>query len=305
MRNLVSLADIESSEVSALSARAACFGAGEAVPPRLEGMAVGLLFVTTSTRTRTSFWRAATKLGADVACFGPGDLQLNTGETIADTARVMAGYLDMLVVRTNADMDQMRALAQTDDLAVVNALTEDEHPTQAIADLAMLTEEFGDLSGRHILYLGEGNATAVSLAHATMHTPGLQLTVVTPSGYGMPDFVWDDVAAARDRIREQHTIHDLDLQADAVYTSRWQQMGVSKPDADWMTMFEPYRVSEKLTQRCGHDETIFMHDLPAVRGQEVDAEVLDGPMSRAFRQAFHKYTAAAAVLEWCADGDAA
>lgn len=300
MRNLISLSDVEQDEMRAMVERAVSFGAGTAVPPRLSGMAVGLLFATTSTRTRTAFWRAATRLRADVACFGPGDLQLNTGETIADTARVMSGYLDALVVRTNGELAETRALGEVPELAVVNALTEYEHPTQAIGDLAMLVEEFGSLDGRHVLYVGEGNATAVSLAHATLRTPGLRLTMLTPAGYGVPDYLWTDVAAAGGRIREQHSIDDLDVTADAIYTSRWQQMGVSKADPNWLTVFEPYRVTEKLMHLYGHRDTIFMHDLPAVRGQEVEAAVLDGPASRAFRQAFHKYTAATAVLEWCA-----
>ncbi|HEV7652736.1 MAG TPA: ornithine carbamoyltransferase [Actinophytocola sp.] len=298
MRSLISLLDISGEDVAGIVDNAVKYA--EQRPPRsLDGRAVGIYFRRSSTRTRTSFWRAATLLGADAIAFGPDDLQLTTGETLADTARVLSGYLDVLVVRTNDDMAELRELDAAGGLGVVNALTRYEHPTQALADLATLQEEFGELAGRHVVYVGEGNSTAQALVFAAALTPGLRLTVVTPPDYGLPADVFTTAAAA-DRVRQCHSFDDVERPADAVYTSRWQTMGVAKANPDWPTAFLPYRVTAGLLDRVGTAHTVFLHDLPAVRGQEVTDEVLDGPRSRAWRQSLHKMTAAAAVLQWCA-----
>jgi ornithine carbamoyltransferase len=303
MRSFISLTETTADDVTSIVERAVKLGGGPARDTTLRERSVGVYFRRTSTRTRTAFTMAAARLGADVIAFGPSDLQLNTGESVPDTARVLGGYLDILVVRTNDEMAEMRAFADADGApAVVNALTDDEHPTQAMADLATVREEFGTLAGLHLLYVGEGNSTARALVYATALTPGLALTVVTPPGYGLPDDVYERAArlgGGADRITGSHAIEDV-READAVYTSRWQQMGVSKADPAWLDAFTPYQVTDGLLDRVGHSRTVFLHDLPAVRGQEVTDEVLDGARSRAWRQAFHKMTAAMAVLEWCA-----
>jgi ornithine carbamoyltransferase len=293
MRSLISLPDISPDDVAWIVDRAVKL-ADNAPPATLQGRAVGTYFRRSSTRTRTSFWRAATLLGAEVITFGPDDLQLCTGESLADTARVLGGYLDILVARTNDDIAELRQLAGAGGPAIVNALTRNEHPTQALADLATLQEQFGELAGRHLLYIGEGNSTARALAHATAVTPDFQLTLITPPGYGIPDELLSE------RIVQLHAVPDLAQPVDAVYTSRWQTMGVAKDDPDWLSAFRPFQVTDALLDRVGNAKTLFLHDLPAIRGQEVTDAVLDGPRSIAWRQAYHKMTAAMAVLEWCA-----
>lgn len=307
MRSLISLVDVPASELAAIVGRGVELGKTPDAPRSLANRAVGIYFRRTSTRTRTSFWRAATRLGADVITFGPEDLQLTTGESFSDTARVLSSYLDLLVVRTNGDLAELRELAAVGSLGIVNALTEYEHPTQAIADLVTLTEQFGDLDGRHLLYVGEGNSTAAALVHAAALTPGMRLTLLTPPGYGLPDAAFAQAEAlggpgsdAATRIVQRHAVEAVDGEVDAVYTSRWQTMGVQKADPDWMQRFLPYRVTAELFARLRAPHTVFLHDLPAIRGQEVTDEVLDGADSVAWRQAFHKMTAAMAVLEWCA-----
>lgn len=301
MRSMISLTDLDADELAAIVDRCVDLGknpdAGAGV---LAGRAVGIYFSKTSTRTRTSFWRGATRLGADVITFGPDDLQLNTGESVADTARVLSSYLDALVVRTNGDIAELRAFAAAGALGVVNALTEHEHPTQAIADLGTLKEHFGELAGRHVVYVGEGNSTTAALVHATARTPGLRLTVLTPPGYDLDDHAYTLAAdlGAGDRIQRRHDPGEVTGPVDAVYTSRWQTMGVPKADPDWIVHFRPFQVDGAFLERLGNP--VFLHDLPAVRGQEVTDEVLDGANSIAWRQAFHKMTAAMAVLEWCA-----
>lgn len=302
MRNLISLTELTPAELDALVRRAARFGGTEPADKVLTGRAIGIFFNKPSTRTRASFWAAATRLGADVITFGPGELQLSTGESIEDTARVLGEYLDALVIRTNGDVQEMRRLGHNLKLAVVNALSWDEHPTQAIADLALLVEEFGELGGRHLLYVGEGNSTAAALALATALTPGFRLSLVCPSGYGLPEHLsgtLGELSGGAHQVGQYESFDEVTGPVDALYTSRWQTMGVAKADPNWLWAFKEYRVDTALLKQFSGPGTVFLHDLPAIRGQEVDDAVLDGPSSRAWRQAHHKMTAAMAVLEWC------
>ncbi len=198
----------------------------------------------------------------------------------------------------------MRSLAEQGEMSVINAMSENEHPTQALADLTTIKEAFGRLHDVHILYLGEGNNTAAALALAVSLTPGMRLTLATPEGYGLPE---GTLGRARDFARQSgaevvqhHDLARLPKGVDAVYTTRWQTMGEPKAEANWREKFEPFRVTQELMARVSGERTIFLHDLPAVRGGDVTDEVLDGPQSRAFRQARHKLSSALAALEWCA-----
>ncbi|WP_328942148.1 ornithine carbamoyltransferase [Streptomyces sp. NBC_00250] len=306
MRNLISLADLKPEQLARIVARAVEFGAGGVDDKPLTGRQVGVYFLKSSTRTRTSFWAGATRLGADVITFGPDELQLTTGETVEDTSRVLGQYLDALVVRTNGDVAEMRRLGGSPDLAVVNALSLDEHPTQAIADLTTLAEHFGDLAGRHVLVVGEGNSSGAALALAGALTPGLRITLLSPEGYEVPKTTMDlvDELSGGDHLVSRITDPAaVEGPVDAVYTSRWQTMGVPKADPDWLTSFEGFAVDREFFERYSGPDTVFLHDLPAVRGQEVTDEVLDGERSLAWRQAHHKMTAAMAVLEWCVVGE--
>lgn len=302
MRNLISLADLTPAELDRIVRRAVFFGRSGTDRRSLDGKQVGIHFRKSSTRTRTSFWSAATRLGADVITFGPSELQLSTGETVEDTARVLGQYLDALVVRTNEDVEEIRQLGSSPDLAVVNALSLDEHPTQAIADLATLTERFGSLDGLHLLVAGEGNSSGAALALAAALSPGLRLTLLCPSGYEVPKDkldLADELAGGQAPITQVTSPDEVEGPVDAVYTSRWQTMGVPKANPDWLRDFEGFQIDDAFLDRFGGPDTVFLHDLPAVRGQEVTDAVLDGPRSVAWRQAYHKMTAAMAVLEWC------
>lgn len=308
MRHLVSLVEVGPENLARLIDRALAFAADPAAVPSLAGKTVGIYFKRTSTRTRSAFTVAAIKLGAVPIAYGPADLQILTGETISDTARVLSGYLDALVIRTNESIDEMRAFASQDEMAVINAMSDTEHPTQAVADLVTMKEIFGRLRGVEILYVGEGNNTAAALALAVSLTPGMRLAVATPEGYGLQPEV---IESARRLCRQSGSVveqyHDLSAHPgafDVVYTTRWQTMGVQKPDPHWKEKFIPYRVTQDLMRRFSKNgTTVFMHDLPAVRGDDVVDEVLDGPRSVAFRQAKHKLTSAMAVLSWCLEGD--
>jgi ornithine carbamoyltransferase len=272
----------------------------------LKGKVAGIYFRGTSTRTRTAFHVGAMKLGAEVIAYGPNDLQIVTGETIEDTTRVLSNFLDVLVIRTNASIDEMVALAHQDTMSIINAMSDNEHPTQAIADLVTIKEALGRLHDVRVLYMGEGNNSAAALALAVAMTKQMHLTLVTPEGYGLSSIVIEKAEALASTsgtgstIIQHHDVNELPKSVDVVYTTRWQTMGVPKSDPDWEDKFKPYGITREIMARVSKPSgTIFLHDLPAVRGAEVSDEVLDGPQSRAFRQAHHKLTSAMAVLKLC------
>lgn len=301
-RRLISIDDLTDEDLRWIVRRGAEYRAGLAGADRpLDGAVVGILFRNTSTRTRTAFSAAALRLGGSLITYGPGDLQENTGETAGDTGEVLSRMLDVLVVRTAAGDGELRAYAASRRMAVVNAMSATEHPTQALTDLTTLTRRFGAVDGLRVLYAGEGNNTASALCLALSRFPGAQLHLRTPPGFGVePSFLERAAASAKAhdaRVEQRHDMADLP-EVDVVYTTRWQTTGTAKPVADWRTRFEPFRVDRAVLDRCG--ASVFLHDLPAHRGEEVTAEVLDGPASIAFDQAENKYHSARAVLEWCA-----
>jgi ornithine carbamoyltransferase len=208
--------------------------------------------------------------------------------------------LDVLVARTADDPAEMRVWAAQRRMAVVNAMSADEHPTQALADLTTLTLRFGAVQDLHVLYVGEGNNTAAALVRGLSRYPGVRLELRTPPGYGLAPEVRQRATASAARgavVLERHDLAELPKDVDVVYTTRWQTTGTSKPDADWRAVFAPFQVTSELMAAA--PDAVFMHDLPAHRGEEVTAEVLDGPAAIAFDQAENKMYSAMAVLEWC------
>jgi ornithine carbamoyltransferase len=309
-RHLISIDDLSDAELRGIVDRGVEFArgaeAGQVDPRRaLAGKVVGVYFRKTSTRTRTAFSSGALRLGAGLIAYGPDDLQLNTGESTEDTGRVMSLMLDVLVARTSGDPLEMRAWAEQRRMAVVNAMSADEHPTQALADLTTLARRFGASDGLNVLYMGEGNNSAAALALGLTRYRGTRLELRTPPGYGLDKAVLERASAQavvhRSSIAEYHDLENLSADFDVVYTTRWQTTGTSKPDPNWRRMFAPFQVTADVMDRAG--ATVFLHDLPAHRGEEVTAEVLDGPSSVAFEQAGNKLHSAMAVLEWCAAGD--
>ncbi|MCA6092615.1 ornithine carbamoyltransferase [Streptomyces sp. SCA3-4] len=302
-RGLFSLAELPPPLITSLTARSVELFHDPAAHDRpLAGQVAGVLFTRTSTRTRTAFTVGAVRLGAAPVTYGPGDLQLNTGESIPDTGRVLGAMLDLLVARTAGPLDELRRLSRHGRLPVVNAMAAEEHPSQGVCDLATLALTFGDLTGIRVLYLGEGNNTAVALAHGLAAVPGAHLTFATPAGYGVPE---DELRTAERRagtvgavVEQIHGLAAAPRNVDVVYTTRWQTTGTVKPDPGWREAFRPFHVDEALLDRW--PRASFMHDLPAHRGDEVAGRVLDGPRSLAWTQAAMKLPSAMAVLEWVA-----
>lgn len=300
MASLLSIDDLDDNDLRHLVWRGAQFSAGSAsASDVLCDKVVGIYFRKTSTRTRTAFSAGALRLGAQLVTYGPNDLQENTGETVEDTAAVLSGMLDVLVARAAGTQAELEAFAAYRRMAVVNAMSADEHPTQALTDLTTMARRFGDIDGLRVLYVGEGNNTASALTLALSRFKDTELHLRTPAGYGVdPRFLHTaEVNAKRSGsvTVERHDMAELPA-VDVVYTTRWQTTGTSKPDPEWRTLFAPFQVDSAVLAAS----PAFMHDLPAHRGEEVTAEVLDGPASIAFAQAENKFHSARAVLEWCA-----
>ncbi|WP_436520721.1 ornithine carbamoyltransferase [Actinoplanes sp. HUAS TT8] len=297
-RHLISIDDMTEPALRATVARGVDLSQ-RAEPTALAGAVVGIYFKKTSTRTRTAFTTAALRLGADVIAYGPQDLQLNTGETLRDTGRVLGRMLDALVVRTAGPTAELRELAD-ERLAFVNAMSEEEHPTQALADLTAMQRRLGRVDGLRVLYVGEGNNSATALALALSRFKDVHLEIRTPQGYGVPAGVLERTRGygvnTGFSVNEAHDLENLPRDFDVIYTTRWQTTGTTKADPRWREQFAPFQVQQELWARS--PGAVFMHDLPAHRGDEVTGEVLDGPASIAFDQAEMKMYSAMAVLCW-------
>jgi ornithine carbamoyltransferase len=238
----------------------------------LRGDTLVCFFEKPSTRTRVSFAAAAERLGMMPLLLRPDELQLGRGETIEDTARTLSGYAAAIVVRTFTH-ETVERLAEAATVPVVNALTDEHHPCQALADLLTLRERFGQLEGLRVAFVGAGNNVATSLVEAGA-LAGVEVVVASPPGY-------------EPSLPTAHVVADpleAVAGADAVYTDVWVSMGEDEERAERLTAFEPYRVDARL-MAAARPDAVFMHCLPAHRGEEVTAEVLDGPQSIVWRQA--------------------
>jgi ornithine carbamoyltransferase len=264
----------------------------------LDGEVVALYFAKPSTRTRVSFTVAVTRLGGTPEALGANDLQLGRGETIEDTARVLSSYARAFVVRT-FEQAKVERFAAAASIPVVNALTDTHHPCQALADLVTLHECFGALANLRVAYVGDGN----NVSHSLMEVgaiAGLDVVVATPPEYAPDDAIVQAAAETARRRRGSVTVtHDPTEAVDgahAVYTDVWLSMGDAEAERAARTAaLEPYRVTADLMARARTD-AVFMHCLPAHRGDEVTADVIDGPQSIVFAQAANRLCTEQAVL---------
>jgi ornithine carbamoyltransferase len=261
------------------------------------GTAIACLFDKPSTRTRVSFEVAAHRLGMLPIMLRPDELQLGRGEPLADTARVLSSYTAAIVVRTfaQATLDE---LADAASIPVVNALTDDHHPCQALADLLTLRRHYGYLEGIRLAYVGDGNNVAHSLMEAGALS-GMHVAIATPRGYEPDhDVTIGALALAAEHggsIQLGHDPRAAVANADAVYTDVWVSMGEDAERERRVTDLQGYQVDETL-MRAAAPEAVFMHCLPAHRGLEVTAEVIDGARSIVWEQAANRLPTAQATL---------
>jgi len=271
-------------------------GREAATSAALQGTYVAILFEKPSLRTRSTFEIAIRELGGDF--IDPSaDVALGTRESLADVGRSLERWVEGAVVRT---FDQARIVdlaMATSELRVINALSNDEHPCQALADCLTLQERWGTPQGRRVAYVGDGNNVATSFAQAATML-GITVHVASPEGFGLPDAVAADVERIARHGAELVQFTDPIAAVrgvDAVYTDVWTSMGREAEQAERNRLFAPYQVNDRLMAQAGPD-ACFMHCLPAHRGEEVTDSVIDGPTSVVFEQAENRLHSGKALL---------
>jgi ornithine carbamoyltransferase len=266
---------------------------------RLAGMSVALIFEKPSTRTRVSFEVGVASLGGHPLALSSSELQLGRGETIEDTGRVLSRYCDAIVLRTFGQ-ERLEALAAGATVPVVNSLSDYEHPCQILADMLTVVESKGDPAGRILAYLGDGNNVAHSLLLGGAML-GMHVRVATPAGFEpIPQVVEraEEIASeAGGSIEVGNNAQAAVGGADILYTDVWASMGQEREHAERVLVFTPFRIdAEKLSVAA--DDAIVMHCLPAHRGEEITAEVIDGPQSVVWDQAENRLHTQKALLLW-------
>ncbi len=294
-RDYLQLRDLAASETLGLLDRAASLRAGRRHPARptpLAGRSVALLFEKPSTRTRVSFEVGVFELGGHPVVMSSRDMQLGRGESIEDTARTLSGYVDAIVLRTFGH-DRIEALARAASVPVINALTDDHHPCQVLADLQTVQARKGSLTGLRYAWVGDGNNMARSWAQAA-ELLGLPLTLATPPGYALGESYGPTVRAVT---RASEAVEG----ADVVITDTWASMGQEAEAAQRKADFHGYKVDPALLQRAAPGALV-LHCLPAYRGQEIDAVYLDGPEAAVWEEAENRLHAQKALLEFLLRG---
>ena len=308
MKDLLRTQDLSRDDVEMLLSTAAEFAADPLkYRDALAHKSVAIYMTKPSTRTRLASETAVAHLGGTPIFIRGDELQLGRGETIADTARIISGYCSALIVRTFAQAD-VNELGEHSSIPVINALTDDDHPTQLLADWLTIRETFGkDISGRKFVYLGDGN----NMSHAWLTMGaimGAHVVVATPSGSWAPDA---DVVAEAQKIAARNggkieVLNDPEVaarDASVLYTDVWMSMGDPESErAEKMSALAPFAVNENLMNLTASD-SIFMHCLPAHRGEEVESAVIDGPKSVVWREAFHRRTTIQSILYHTSRGE--
>ena len=259
----------------------------------LRGLTLAMVFQKPSNRTRVSFEVGMYQLGGHALSLSPQEIQMGRRETPSDTGRVLARYIDAIMVRT-FDHDEVEELAAAAEVPVINGLTDAHHPCQALADLLTVREEFGSLEGVKISYIGDGNNVAHSLALGCALT-GASLTIAHPDGHGPDPGVME--LAGKLGASPALTVDPEEAASGArvVYTDVWASMGQEGEAEERKERFAPYQVSEALMS-LAEEDAIFLHCLPAHRGEEVTSGVIDGPQSRVFDQAENRLHAQKSLL---------
>lgn len=264
----------------------------------LKGKTLGMIFAKSSTRTRVSFEVGMQQLGGYPLFLSSNDIQLGRGETIYDTANVMSRYVDGIMIRTFSQ-DDVYDLAKYGSIPVINALTDLEHPCQAMADLQTIYEEFGKLEGLKLSYIGDGNNVAHSLAHACAYA-GMDFYIATPKDYKCNPEQIEKVKkiAMKNGSKIVETTDPIEaiINSDAVYTDTWVSMGQESQKEEKIKIFKDYQINQELFSKA-KENAIFLHCLPAYRGYEVTDEVIDGKHSRIFDEAENRLHAQKAIMQ--------
>lgn len=300
MKHLTSLQELSAEEIEAvleLSAKLKKERRQGIKHHLLKGKTLGMIFTKSSTRTRVSFEAGMYQLGGYPMFLSSDDIQLGRGETVEDTARVLSRYIDGVMIRTfkQSDVDE---LARYGTIPVINGLTDLLHPCQILADLFTVLERKGRLKGLKLAYLGDGNNIANSLLQGCAKV-GMDITAACPKGFrcdaGIVEEAQEAAKASGARVVLTEDPEEAARGADVVYTDTWVSMGQEAEKEQRLKIFGPYQVNAKLFSRSKED-AIFLHCLPAYRGCEVTAEIIDGPRSAVFDEAENRLHVQKAVM---------
>ncbi len=266
-------------------------------PPLLKGKVMGMIFQKPSLRTRVSFDMAMRHLGGDALYLSPNEIGLGQRESIADVARVLSGYLHILMARVFAH-EHVLELAKWSSVPVVNGLSDYNHPCQGMADALTIEEKFGKQKGLNVAFVGDGNNVAVSLMHVAAKL-GWNFTIANPQGYDLNpravEIAKETAAQTGSHLKFLRDAHDAVKGAHVIYTDTWTSMGQEEETARREKVFPPYQVNAKLVGEADKD-VIVMHCLPAHRNHELTDEVADGPHSVIFPQAHNRLHAQKAII---------
>ncbi len=296
MGSLLSISDIKD-DVKHILELASKIKAGEIEEKPLEGKTLAMIFQKSSTRTRVSFDVGMYQLGGRAIFLSSNDLQMGRGEPISDTAKVLSRFVDGIMIRAIKHSD-VEELAKYSDVPVINGLTDLEHPCQALADMLTFKEHLGDWEGKKICFVGDGNNVSNSLL---LIAPllGMDMSLACPKGYEPAEEI---IKTAQEYAQENNTeiviTDDIGVameNVDAVFTDVWVSMGDEAEAAQREKDFAPFQVNNDLMS-LANDGAIFMHCLPAIRGKEVTADVIDGPQSVIYDEAENRMHAQKAVL---------
>jgi ornithine carbamoyltransferase len=263
--------------------------------PRLAGKTLAMIFDKPSTRTRVSFEVAIKALGGDAVVLNSKDMQLGRGETIADTARVLSRYVDAIMIRTDLH-SKLLELAEAATVPVINGLTDHSHPCQIMADVMTFEEQRGPIRDRTLAWVGDGNNVASSWVHAAQRFD-FKLRLACPAELAPAPEVLAWAAERQARVQLFEDPREAVTGADAVLTDVWVSMGDRDPERR-RRLLAAYQVDGTL-MAAAQPDALFMHCLPAHRGEEVAAEVIDGPCSVVFDQAENRLHAQKGILAWC------
>ena len=289
-RDFLAIPDFSKAEYGYLFALAERMRAGHYREKPMAGKALAMIFMKASTRTRVSFEVGTWQLGGHALFLSPRDVQLGRGEPIADTARVLSRYVDGIMIRTFAHSD-VTELAKFADVPVINGLTDLSHPCQILADILTIRQHLGEISGRKVAWIGDGNNMANSWIEAA-GVLGFELVLACPEGYDPDPQI---LAAAGDNARVVRDPAEAVKGAHAVNTDVWASMGQEDEQAKREKAFAGYQVNGALMKQADRG-AIFLHCLPAHRGEEVTADVIDGPQSRVWDEAENRLHAQKAIM---------
>lgn len=262
----------------------------------LQGKTLAMIFQKASTRTRVSFEVAMYHLGGLGMFLSANDLQIGRGEPVQDTARILASYSEGILIRTYSHQEVLQ-LAKYSKVPVINGLTDEEHPTQALADMLTIYENFGELKGKRLAYFGDGNNVAVSLMHACALV-GMEIVLACPSGYTPPEKAIKEYEAMKSPGSSLTITDDPALAAsgaDVLYTDVWASMGQEGEAAKRIAALKDYQVNDALLKLAKAD-AIVLHCLPAHREEEITEAVIEGPQSRVFQEGENRMHAHKAIL---------